>query len=128
MSWPVSVKGVLAWGGRVVLLRNERDEWELPGGRIDPDDGSPEAALRRELAEELGVTATIGGLLDVWRYDPLPGRPVLIVAYRCSAPRPDVLTHSDEHLDVALFGIDELDGLSLPDGYRRCVQRALVGG
>jgi len=30
--WPVSVKGVILDGDRVVLLRNERDEWELPGG------------------------------------------------------------------------------------------------
>ena len=27
--WPVSVKGVCLVGGEVVLLRNERDEWEL---------------------------------------------------------------------------------------------------
>lgn len=23
--------------GRVLLLKNEREEWELPGGRIEPD-------------------------------------------------------------------------------------------
>ena len=33
---PVSVKGVLLIAGRVLLLRNDRDEWELPGGRPDP--------------------------------------------------------------------------------------------
>jgi len=37
----VSVKGVLIIDGGVVLLRNERDEWELPGGRVDPEDTSP---------------------------------------------------------------------------------------
>ncbi|MGP3946800.1 hypothetical protein ACTWQK_45600, partial [Streptomyces sp. 6N106] len=56
--WPVSVKGVaLDAQDRVVLLKNERDEWELPGGRLEigsPDgavlpDASPEAALEREI-------------------------------------------------------------------------------
>ena len=31
-SIPVSVKGVLIEGACVVLLMNERNEWELPGG------------------------------------------------------------------------------------------------
>ena len=35
MRFPVSVKGVLLEGDRVVLLLNERNEWELPGGRLD---------------------------------------------------------------------------------------------
>jgi hypothetical protein len=30
--FPVAVKGVLIRDGRVILLRNDRDEWELPGG------------------------------------------------------------------------------------------------
>jgi GNAT superfamily N-acetyltransferase len=33
--FPVSVKGVLFESGRVVLLENERREWELPGGRLE---------------------------------------------------------------------------------------------
>ena len=32
-AFPVSVKGVTVQGGRVLLLQNERDEWELPGGK-----------------------------------------------------------------------------------------------
>ncbi|RME14473.1 MAG: (deoxy)nucleoside triphosphate pyrophosphohydrolase [Bdellovibrio sp.] len=34
--------------------------WELPGGKIEHSDPSPEAALKRELEEELGIQATIG--------------------------------------------------------------------
>lgn len=34
--FPVSIKGVLqSPEGLVVLMLNERDEWELPGGRIE---------------------------------------------------------------------------------------------
>ena len=35
LRFPVSVKGVLLEADRVVLLLNDRDEWELPGGRLE---------------------------------------------------------------------------------------------
>jgi hypothetical protein len=32
---PVSLKAALVWRRRVPLLLNERDEWELPGGKLE---------------------------------------------------------------------------------------------
>ena len=118
------MKGVLSWDGDVVLLRNERGEWELPGGRIEQDDASPQATLVREFDEELGLSIEVGALLDVWRYDPRPGRRVLVVGYRCTAPRPVELIHSHEHDAVGLFGPDDRARLDLPAGYRRCIAQA----
>ena len=65
MRLPISVKGVLVRRGRVLVLRNGRGEWELPGGRLD-DGESPEEALAREIREETGLTATVASLVDAW--------------------------------------------------------------
>lgn len=47
--------------GRLVLIKRTKPEqppyWTTPGGGVDADDESIEAALHRELAEELGATA-----------------------------------------------------------------------
>jgi putative ATPase len=54
--FPVSIKGVLEVGGRIVLLRNERDEWELPGGKLEAGE-DPRFVARRiviHAAEDVG--------------------------------------------------------------------------
>ena len=33
LAHPVSIKGVVVRDGKVLLLKNEREEWELPGTR-----------------------------------------------------------------------------------------------
>ena len=35
MKYPISIKGVLLLDGQVVLVQNDRNEWELPGGRLE---------------------------------------------------------------------------------------------
>ncbi|NGN65422.1 NUDIX hydrolase [Streptomyces sp. A7024] len=127
MNWPVSVKAVaLDAQERVLLLQNEREEWELPGGRLEPSDPTPEAALERELQEETGWTVKAGPLLDVWLYQPLPhalpDRRVLIVTYGCVALTPEatpVISH--EHKQIGLFTPEEVATLRLPDGYKRSI-------
>ncbi|MFG2227688.1 NUDIX domain-containing protein [Streptomyces sp. NPDC048644] len=131
--WPVSVKGVALDGaGRVLLLHNERAEWELPGGRLEigqpdgsmPADSSVEAALEREVAEETGWTVTAGPQIDggTWIYEPLPGRRVLIVTYGCLVQTPDVTpVVSHEHKEVGLFTEKEVSALPMPDGYKRSI-------
>jgi ADP-ribose pyrophosphatase YjhB (NUDIX family) len=53
MTYPVSVKGVVAHDGRVLLLKNDRSEWELPGGRLELGE-TPEECVAREIEEETG--------------------------------------------------------------------------
>src|ERR1700716_2331386 len=80
--FPVSVKGVVIRSGRVILLRNERDEWELPGGKLELSE-SPEQCLAREMSEELGLVVEAESILDSWVYTIVPGVHVVVLAYGC---------------------------------------------
>lgn len=119
--FPVSVKGVLFEGGRVVLLENDRGEWELPGGRLEAGE-DPATGLAREIAEELDAEVVVEAILDSWVYEIQPQREVLILTYgvRRSDRRP--LRVSGEHRRFGLFAPHELDGLAMPEGYRRSIR------
>jgi 8-oxo-dGTP pyrophosphatase MutT (NUDIX family) len=119
--FPVSVKGVLVRDDRVLLLKNERDEWELPGGKLELGE-EPPACVAREMAEETGLTVTTGPILDAWQYHIGEGRDVLIVTYGChpQGSRSPVL--SSEHKQIGFFTEAEVSDLTMPDGYRRSIQ------
>ena len=119
--FPVSVKGIIYHNGTVVLLKNERDEWELPGGKLELGE-TPEVCVIREIEEELGLGATVGPLLDSWVYHIFEGRDVLILTYGCSPTPFSEVTHSPEHKAVGLFRPEEILVLRMPDGYRQSIQ------
>ena len=127
MQFPVSVKGVLLEGDRVVLLLNERNEWELPGGRLERGE-DPGACLAREFAEELGAEIVADRILDCWLYHVLPGKEVLIVTYAVHRVDRREFRVSREHRKFGVFAVGELQRLTMPEGYRRSIRACAARG
>ena len=58
--------------GRILICRRRADQdhpgkWEFPGGKLEAGE-IPEACLRRELVEELGIEAVIGNEVTRYRF------------------------------------------------------------
>ena len=69
---------ILTAGDRVATIRRERagrTYYLLPGGTVEPDETSTEAA-RREIHEELGLEVTVGRLLAVVAFESDEGRSI----------------------------------------------------
>ncbi len=118
--FPVSVKGVAVQGGKVLLLENERIEWELPGGKLELGE-DPVDCMVREISEESGWDVTAGPLLDCWQYHIGPGRDVLIVTYGCHVHSTEPPVVSYEHKRAGLFSAGQVPDLVMPDGYKRSI-------
>jgi 8-oxo-dGTP pyrophosphatase MutT (NUDIX family) len=119
-AFPVSVKGVAVRDGRVLLLENERAEWELPGGKLELGEDPAECVVR-EIAEETGWEVTAGPVLDCWQYHIREGRDVVIVTYGCPVSCTAAPTVSSEHKRAGLFTSAEIPALPMPAGYRRSI-------
>jgi 8-oxo-dGTP pyrophosphatase MutT (NUDIX family) len=128
MSFPISIKGVLIHEGRVLLLLNERGEWDLPGGRPDPGEDH-RTALKREVREEAALEVGVEAALEGHLFEVLPGRFVRIEAFVCALLGPSEATASHEHLETRWVPLAELGetiaGHRLPKGYLGAIRQAI---
>ena len=125
---PISVKGVLIADARVLLLLNERGEWDLPGGRPDPGEDH-RTALAREVREEAGLAVEVGAALDEHLFEVLPGRFVRILPFVCRLTGGGDVVLSHEHLETRWLPLVELGerihGHPLPAGYLGAIRQAI---
>ena len=123
------VGAAIVRGGRVLAARRTAPpeaagRWELPGGKVEVGE-SPEQALVREIAEELGCTVAVESWLD--GAVPVGTAHVLTVAV---ARLVDGEPEPTEHDEVRWLSGDQLDSVDWlePDrpflpGLRRRVER-----
>ncbi|WP_292053141.1 MULTISPECIES: NUDIX hydrolase [unclassified Brevundimonas] len=125
---PVPAVGVVCLkGDQVLLIRRGQPprvgEWSLPGGRIEPGERTIDAALR-ELSEETGVTARIGGLLDV--VDGIfseAARHYVLIDYWAEWLSGDVVA-GDDAADARFFDLDQALDMVEWDETRRIIRAA----
>lgn len=79
-------------------------KWEFPGGKVEPGE-SADAALVREIAEELGLHIRIKGSLTpvVHTY---PGFTIRLIPMACEAIGGEVVLR--EHIDFQWIPVNEL--------------------
>lgn len=126
-SIPISIKGIVFDGGKIWLRKNERQEWELPGGKLDEGE-QPEETVVREMKEELGFDVSVKGIVQAYLYkiqksvDESAG--VLVVSYICN-----ILKKSGDfefegeagRAEFQPFNPEEIETLNMPQFYKDAI-------
>jgi 8-oxo-dGTP diphosphatase len=103
--------------GRILLQKRPEGRemaglWEFPGGKIDSGE-TPESALVRELAEELGVKVDIQDLTPTCFASANIGkRNLLLLLYNCDRWLGEPM--SLEQQEIGWFTIPEMYSLEMP--------------
>jgi ADP-ribose pyrophosphatase YjhB (NUDIX family) len=130
----IRVSAVLRREGRILLCKHEkdgRDNWLLPGGGVNLGE-SIAAALRRELAEECGITDDLpleGPIAVVESIAPPETAKVkhvvhvIFAAYLGGRSLEAVTSHDAAVRGHRLFDLDELVGVSLHPPIQRFLAR-----
>ena len=121
---PVVAAVLIDSAGRMLLQQRPPDKqhaglWEFPGGKIEEGE-TPEVALARELAEELGIGVDHAALEPAAFASRAHGdRRLLLLLYRCRgwAGTPQAI----EGGAIAWYRLDQLAGLAMPPADRDLV-------
>ena len=119
--YSVCIKGIISFKEKILLLKNEREEWELPGGKLELNE-DPKKCLEREILEEVNIEIKVTDIIDSWVYTIIDNKHVLIVTYACSKIKSDNFQISNEHKEGKWFTLEEIKSINMPTGYKRSIK------
>ena len=124
----ITTKAIIERNEKILLVKDPKGVWELPGGRIEHGE-RPKESLLRELHEELGwKKITINELIDVWSFtSKIENRHnhFIILVYSCASNEKNI-RKNNEYTKYKWTPIQEVKKLHMRDGYKQSIAKYLL--
>jgi 8-oxo-dGTP pyrophosphatase MutT (NUDIX family) len=118
-KFPVSIKAIIIDDNKVLCLKNERNEWDLPGGKINFKEDVKDC-LKREVKEETNLDIKNLKILKPFclRFNDVP---VFIVVYSAEISCDSSIIISYEHSEYDFFSKSEIKNLIMPQNFKNLI-------
>ena len=122
-KFPISIKALIIDDNRILCLKNERNEWDIPGGKINFDEDI-EHCLRREVMEETNLKIKNLNILKPLnlRFNDVA---VVIIVYSAEISGDSPIVISYEHSEYNFFSKSELLNLNMSEHYKSLLEDLL---
>jgi len=122
-----TIKALFEKDRKILLVKDTKGVWELPGGRIEHNE-EPEQALRRELQEELGWSKIdITNMVNSWSFSSEVDNihyHFIVLVYACTSDE-KIIKENEEYTEYSWIPIDKIKDLNMRDGYKDSIQKYL---
>jgi ADP-ribose pyrophosphatase YjhB (NUDIX family) len=122
-KFPVSIKAIIIDNKRILCLKNERNEWDLPGGKINFNENIEEC-LKREVKEETNLEINDLKILKPYNLK-FNDVSVFILIYlaKISCDSPIIISY--EHSEYNFFSKSEIGDLNMKKDYKNLINELI---
>ena len=122
-KFPVSIKAIIIDKNKVLCLKNERNEWDLPGGKIEFNEDI-ENCLIREIKEETNLSVENLNILKPLNLK-FNDVSVIVLIYSASISCDSPVIISHEHSEYNFFSKSEIKNLNLLENYKNLIEELI---
>ncbi|UUV19836.1 hypothetical protein NRK67_10525 [Fusobacteria bacterium ZRK30] len=112
----ISVKGILVYNQKLLLRKNQRNEFELLGGKLEKNDIFFEKRLIEEFQEESGINIEVHSSREPWLYT-IDNKNIIILPFVCSAKTIPTYLFDSDGGELCWVSIEDIEELNMPYGY-----------
>jgi len=118
-KFPVSIKAIITDDNKILCLKNERKEWDFPGGKINFNEGIEEC-LKREVIEETNLDIKNLKILKPLNLK-FNDVPVFVLVYSAEISCDSSISINYEHSEYNFFSKSEIRNLNMPQDFKDLV-------
>ena len=118
-KFPVSIKAIIIDDQKVLCLKNERNEWDFPGGKVNFKEDI-EKCLRREVKEEVNLEIKNLKILKPFNLKFNDVR-VFVVVYSANILCNSPISISHEHSEYNFFSKKQIKNLNMPQDFKKLI-------